>query len=63
LIALFCFFYLKVYFQWIGFENKLVKYAFACVKISTISMIGNHHLISFSFNLPAENPTTVQATT
>jgi hypothetical protein len=33
---------------------------FICVNISTISIIGNQYITSFSFNLPAENPRMIQ---
>ena len=60
LIAFFCFFYLLIYFQYTGFENRFVMNTFNCVKISTISIMGNQYITSFSFNFPAANPSVIQ---
>ncbi len=53
LVAFFCFFYLSIYFQYTGFEKRLVMNTFNCVKISTISIRGNQYITSFSFSFPA----------
>ena len=61
LVACFSFFYISVYFQCIGFEKVLVIKMFNCVKIKTISMIGNQYITSFSLSFPAANPIVIQA--
>ena len=59
LVAVFCFFYTCCYFHCAGFEKRLVMKIFSCVKISTISRIGNQNITSFSFNFPAPKPSDI----